>query len=35
MADNAWHLGLVNVDGSGFRYVKNAELKPDAFGAPE
>lgn len=35
MADSAWHLGLVNGDGSGFRVVKNAELKPDAFGAPE
>ena len=35
MADSAWHLGLVNADGSGFKFVKNAELKPDAFGAPE
>ena len=35
MADNAWHLGLVNADGSGFRFVKNAELKPEVFGAPE
>jgi TolB protein len=35
MTDDAWHLGLVNTDGSGFRTVKNAELKPDAFGAPE
>jgi len=35
MTDQAWHLGLVNADGSGFRLVKNAELKPDAFGAPE
>ena len=35
MTDHAWHLGVVNVDGSGFRLVKNAELKPDAFGAPE
>src|SRR5262250_2753323 len=35
MTDHAWHLGLVNADGSGFRLVKNAELKPDAFGAPE
>jgi len=35
MTDNAWHLGLVNADGSGFRLVKNAELQPDAFGAPE
>jgi TolB protein len=35
MADNAWHLGMVNADGSGFRFVKNAELKPEAFGAPE
>jgi TolB protein len=34
MTDHAWHLGLVNADGSGFRLVKNAELKPDAFGAP-
>jgi TolB protein len=35
MTDNAWHLGLLNADGSGFRLVKNAELKPEAFGAPE
>lgn len=35
MTDQAWHLGLINADGSGFRLVKNAELKPDAFGAPE
>ena len=35
MADKAWHLGLVNADGSGFRFVKNAELKSEAFGAPE
>lgn len=35
MTDHAWHLGLVNADGSGFKLVKNADLKPDAFGAPE
>jgi TolB protein len=35
MADKEWHLGLVNADGSGFRFVKNAALKSDAFGAPE
>jgi TolB protein len=35
MAENAWHLGLVNADGSGFRFAKNAELRPEAFGAPE
>ena len=35
MADKAWHLGLVNAGGSGFRFVKNAELRPEAFGAPE
>ncbi len=35
MADNAWQLGLVNADGSGFRFVKNAEVRPEAFGAPE
>jgi TolB protein len=35
MADNAWQLGLVNADGAGFRFVKNAELRPEAFGAPE
>jgi TolB protein len=35
MADKAWQLGLVNANGSGFRFVKNAELKPEAFGAPE
>ncbi|OLD85891.1 MAG: hypothetical protein AUG81_11925 [Verrucomicrobia bacterium 13_1_20CM_4_54_11] len=26
MAEKEWHLGLVNADGSGFRFVKNAEL---------
>jgi TolB protein len=35
MAEKEWHLGLVNSDGSGFRFVKNAGLKADAFGAPE
>ena len=25
--------GLVNANGSGFRFVKNAELRPEAFGA--
>ena len=35
MADKAWQLGLVNADGSGFRFVKNAELRPEAFAAPE
>jgi len=35
MADKAWQLGLVNADGSGFRFLKNAELKREAFGAPE
>jgi len=35
MAEKEWHLGLVNSDGSGFRFVKNAELKSEAFGAPE
>ena len=35
MADKAWQLGLVNADGSGFRFVKNAELRFEAFGAPE
>jgi TolB protein len=35
MAEKAWHLGLVNSDGSGFRFVKNAGLKSEAFGAPE
>src|SRR5438046_1789663 len=34
MAEKEWHLGLVNADGSGFRFVKNAGLKSDAFGAP-
>jgi TolB protein len=34
MADKEWHLGLVNADGSGFRFVKNAGLKSDAFGEP-
>jgi TolB protein len=35
MADKEWQLGLVNVDGSGFRFVKNAGLRRDALGAPE
>src|SRR5258708_25688297 len=35
MADKAWQLGLVNADGSRFRFVKNAELRPEALGAPE
>ena len=35
MAEKEWHLGLVNSDGSGFRFVKNAGLKSEAFGAPE
>ena len=35
MADKEWHLGVVNADGSGFRFVKNAGLKSEAFGAPE
>jgi hypothetical protein len=35
MADNAWHLGLANADGSALSVVKNAELKAEAFGAPE
>jgi TolB protein len=35
MAEKEWHLGLVNADGSGFRFVKNAKLKSEAFGAPE
>ena len=35
MADDEWQLGLVNVDGSGFRFVKNAGLRRDALGAPE
>ena len=34
MAEKEWRLGLVNADGSGFRFVKNAELKGEAFGAP-
>ena len=34
MAEKEWRLGLVNVDGSGFDFVRNAELKGDAFGTP-
>jgi len=34
MAEKEWHLGIVNADGSGFRFVKNAQLKSEAFGAP-
>jgi TolB protein len=33
-ANETWRLGLVNADGSGFHFLKNAELKSDAFGAP-
>ena len=35
MAEKEWHLGLANADGPGFRFVKNADLKGEAFGAPE
>jgi len=35
MAEKAWQLGLVNADGSGFRFVNNAEPRSEAFGAPE
>src|SRR4030095_5906426 len=35
MAEKEWQLGLVNVDGSGFRFVKNAALRNDALGAAE
>ncbi len=35
MADKEWQLGLVNADGSGFRFVKNAALRSNALGAPE
>ena len=35
MAEKEWHLGVANADGSGFRFVKNAGLKSEAFGAPE
>jgi TolB protein len=35
MAEKEWHLGLVNADGSGFRFVQNAGLKSEAFGAAE
>jgi len=31
----SWQLGLVNTDGFRVPFVKNAELKPEAFGAPE
>jgi TolB protein len=34
MAEKEWHLGLVNADGSEFGFLKNAQLKSDAFGAP-
>src|SRR5947207_2062930 len=34
MAEKEWHLGLVNADGSAFRFVKNPELKSEAFGEP-
>jgi TolB protein len=34
MAEKEWRLGLVNADGSGFHFVKNAAFKGDAFGAP-
>jgi TolB protein len=34
MADKAWQLGLVNADSLAFRFVNNAGLRPEAFGAP-
>src|SRR5207253_11405238 len=34
MAEKEWHLGLVNADGSGFRFVTNAELNGEGFGWP-
>jgi TolB protein len=34
MVEKEWHLGIVNADGSGFRFVQNAGLKSEAFGAP-
>jgi TolB protein len=34
MAELESHLGVVNADGSGFRFAKNGGLKSDAFGAP-
>src|SRR6266496_4233039 len=30
MAEKEWQLGIVNADGSGFRFVKNAGLKTEA-----
>ncbi len=35
MAEKEWQLGLINADGSEFRFVKNAGLRNDAFGEPE
>jgi TolB protein len=35
MADNQWQLGLVNADGSGFRFLKNTKLNGDGLGGQE
>lgn len=35
MADKKWQLGLVNADGSDFRFVKNPELSGDGLGGLE
>lgn len=35
MAEKRWQLGLVNADGSGFRFVKNPELDGDGLGGLE
>jgi TolB protein len=35
MADEKWQFGLVNADGSGFRFLKNPELTSDGLGGQE
>ena len=35
MADKRWEIGLVNADGTGFRFVKNSALNSDGLGGIE
>jgi TolB protein len=35
IADKQWQLGLVNADGSGFRFLKNSDLNHDGLGGQE
>jgi TolB protein len=35
MADKKWQVGFINSDGSGFRFLKTANIQSDGLGAPE